>query len=346
LTAPTKLNIELTRFKCENKNESTSDEIKWLTFTTQLENLVEIYNHIDAWISSRCTIPLLITPKLTTHNTISNLTGGIHENQEKPLHLALPTISIHNGFAPWSASIVCLEDDSQEYEGINEVVDTIGDVAGAVSDIAGTVALVGGVSVVGAAAGVVSLAAEIVSITGSVVSAIVDIINFFDDDDCVGETILTGSGDYASQPEGTLPEEMRSLGGMNEGQYTIWFERKFSGTATFQRNWTYETKIHQGDKVHRNPTGFWGGAGEDDVIIIFDDSATYIDEADVAGYTRDRNRHAEWQSPPVMKSGASNNSGYIMKYKYASGTVHWGVRSTHSITYQPWVKVVYIKGFL
>jgi hypothetical protein len=327
--AANNISLKAEDFTCMRRQEkSASDEIFWTGFFYSIANLEEVYGNIDTAITNNADIELNI--QWTVRNWRSQL-KSINE-QESPVELNenLFQFNIHNGFCPWVANLICIEDDDAEYEAIGDTLDTIGDYAGAVGHCASVVAAVSGPTVLAAGAGAVASASKFVSIACDTAGAIVDIVNHFDENDVIGNITLYNQDDYAKEKESDVAQgDLESEPYMAEennsgGCYYINLVKHYEGKNKFHRTWRYEQRTIEGDWKHHNPWGWHGGSGEDSVNLKFPVKVNKDIFGTVEVPNEGHDRHAEWVKGPTLGSDE----------RTITGKVHWGVRADHSIKYK------------
>ena len=189
-----------------------------------------------------------------------------------------------------------------------------------------------------AAAGAISSAAAFVDLCCDITQAVVDIANFFDEDDVIGFTSFTGRGDYAQDRiNSKIPMEVQDFplgtaGNRSRGGcYEIQASEVLSGFSRFERDWRFRQFRVDGKKYHRTPDiGSMGCRGEAEVEITLPMPADVLLPSDVTSVPDNKNGHAEWVKGPSFKGDRI----------HVSGQVHYGTRSTHSIDFTPWVLAV------
>jgi hypothetical protein len=221
-SASTSMTVTLNQFFCREQNDNLSDMIEWVAFKTTVKNLEEVYNQIDDAIKDGSTKDLRLT--IDWHReTIRTAptTGVVERTAGYPLDVSLGAIDIHNGFSPWSIRVNCVEIDDDEYDEINEVIDQIDAAAELLSGVGQTVAIAGGPTVIGAAGAVAAAAGSFVSAACDLTEAVIDIINYFDEDDLIGTAELYSEEDYTGFDETKSNNDTLTASGNTEGLYDL-----------------------------------------------------------------------------------------------------------------------------
>jgi hypothetical protein len=340
--APTASRLKALEFKCLCTQDAvTDDEIFWTCIYMSVDNLEEIYQIIDKAILNGTIATVDLPIKWRMQGSKSILFKGL--NPSKPpqtLNMDLGQANIYNGFSPWSAVLACVEDDDAEYDAVVEVVDTIGDAAEVISKGARSVAAMAGPSFLGVAAAAVASAASLIDLGADIVSAVVDIVNYFDNDDTIGFVYANGAGDYIldapppADPQKLATKALRASSRSGEGAYQITTQEVLSGNqGPFKRAWRYRAWDAMGEATKHDPIGFWGGEG-DDLVELY--TGGEVDRFLPGSYVAHEPlspkdaAHAEWVEGPTLQAN---------KVK-VEGKVHWGVRGENSITYSPVAKVM------
>jgi hypothetical protein len=222
--------------------------------------------------------------------------------------------------------MTCVEEDDSEYEAINEVIDTIDEIAETIGYGASTVASLAGPTPAGAAAGAVAGVASIVSFACDVAGAVVDIVNFFDENDTIGFVDQQGLHDYAGVPAQTTDQFALEAGKVRGARYLIRTEYTLAGREQFNRMWRYQQDTVYGDWQHRDPFGFHGGSGDDITSLTFSDSVHSLFTHGVQCNYEAGVRHAEWKAAPQLQNDN----------RTVRGVVHWGVSWENEIDYRAW----------
>jgi hypothetical protein len=329
-SAPADLTFSVKGFDCLQQNED-SDEIFLAGWFYRVSNLDEVYAQIENAIFTGSTaefdlgIVWDVTPWCSS--TYPNVT---QQNPHRDIGHSFGSTRVKNGFCPWHFSAICIEDDDKEYDAVSDVLGEIQDAAEAVRVGANAVAMVSGPTLVGAAAGAVATAAAAVEVAMAIADAVVQIVNFFDDNDTIGAVMCEGRGDYLNVSPATVTTEEDSTGNKDIGRYRVAFEERMGNqVAEFNRAWRIETRRTLAVAVHKDPTGFWGGAGDESTKLSF---SGQVDRLVAHGVDVVRpkagERHAEWVAAPALQPGG----------KEVRGTVHWGVSWTNDINYAPWAE--------
>jgi hypothetical protein len=326
--APTSLELKAINFDCIKRQEDSTDEIFWVTQFYKVKNLVEVYNQIDDAIKNERWNELDLNIEWERQSWLSGLHNNIDENSDNvPLNHRMGLAEIHYGFCPWVCNMTCVEQDDSEYEAVNEVIDTIDEIAETIGYGASTVATLAGPSPAGAVAGAVAGAASIVSFACDVAGAVVDIVNFFDENDTIGFVDQQGLYDYAGVSAQTTDPFSLEAGKIRGARYLIRTEYTLAGQEQFNRMWRYEQDTVYGPWQHRDPFGFHGGSGDDITTLRFNNPVHSLFAHDVQCNYEAGVRHAEWKAPPQLQ-----NDNLSVR-----GVVHWGVSWENEIDYRAWV---------
>lgn len=319
-------------FRCIRQNEEGSDEIFWVGFMTYIENVQEIFELIDKAVKTNRLLELNISKyvKFATrrHKTSIINCNSADGNKHWNSTFDFGSLRLYNGFFPWAFDGQCIEDDNQEYQVVSEVFDEIGDAAGLISQGALMVAAVSGPTVVAAGATLVSAAAGVVSLCADISQGVVDIANFFDDNDLIGDVTINGNGDYIGAPElHNHSEEYSTTGAYSGGYYKLNCIQTFTGSEKVKRAWTCYNEIKHGrTDTHSGILGM-GNSGDESYSIKFSTPMTILNGYGVDLRSSRKYSHAEWKSPPKLQSNKIT----------AKGVVHWGLTFNHTIKYQPFV---------
>ena len=334
--APSSVIFKAKNIKCiKRQDESSSDEIFLTGFFYTIDNLEEVYSKIDEAVRSGRLDKIELDIKLKQESWQSDLYTGMREQSEKEMNIDIFKTRVHNGFCPWIANVICIEDDEAEYDAIKDTIDTIGDVADVVGRCASVTAAVSGPTPVSAAAGAVAAAAKWVSITADATSAVVSIVNYFDQDDFIGSVLLDCSEhDYYEHYTKGRTENVS--GGSGGGRYSFCWDSHTEGNVPIERTWRYEIEKVIGPWERRDPRGWHGGKGDDRIHLIFNKKIDSIWAADVETPNECRDRHAEWKRSPNLDRNRRS----------VRGVVHWGVRSRHTVKYRAWVSGLRITNIL
>jgi len=329
--APGNTTLRLLNFSCQDQQESSDDEVFWTGHYYFLQNLVDVYNEIDKGMRQGLDSEIELNMKWARNSWTTHLYKGITEQSgQQGINIIIGQQTIYNGFCPWVAGIIGVEDDNAEYEAIQATVEKIGDVADAVNMGAETVAVISGPTPLGVGAAAVASAAALVSTTADVTSAVVGIVNFFDKDDTIGFSILSGKGDYAQDHSlgiGTIPlaNAITKVVQGSGARYEINAQESLTGPEKeVARTWYFRQITAMGPSKHQDPVGIWGGNGNDKVTIPFGQKVDKIINWDT---NQHGSGHAEWKHAPQL---VNNNTA-------AKGAIHWGVSGAGSVTYEPWV---------
>lgn len=327
IVAPTSLELKAINFDCIKRQEDSTDEIFWVAHFYRMKNLVEVYNQIDEAIRNERLNKLELDLEWERNSWVSSVHTGTNENSNKvPLNHNIGLTDIHHGFCPWICNITCVEEDDSEYEAINEVIDTIDDIAETIGYGASTVAVLSGPTPAGAVAGAVASVADIVSFACDVVGAVVDIVNFFDENDTIGFTDQQGLYDYAGVPAQTTDPFPLQVGKLRGAKYLIRTEYNLAGQESFNRIWRYEQATVHGSWKHHDPFGFHGGSGDDVTTLQFSNPVHSLIAHGVQDNFEAGVRHAEWKAAPQLQNDQ----------RTIKGVVHWGVSWENEIDYRAW----------
>lgn len=335
--------LRLSTSRCIRRQEDSNDELFWVVYHYSLKNLAEVYDQIDAAMQRGSLGDISLNFEWQVKAWQSPLFGGINENAA-PLQLnaEIGKAAIHKGFGPWTASLVCIENDDHEYDAISETANTIGDYAKAISLASSTVAAVSGPSPMAVGAAALASVANYVALCCDVTEAVVDIVNFFDEDDVIGFTSFTGRGDYAQdrpvvmRPPQTFEVQAfpaRQVGNRSRGGcYEICASEILKGTAQFERTWRFRQFPAEGRKYHKEPDWWVAGcSGEVQVDIALPEPANMLAPG-LPNITTDpppgsKNAHAEWVKGPQLMGD----------HVHVTGEVHYGTKGHHDIDFTPWV---------
>ena len=331
MRAPVSLELKAINFDCIKRQEDYTDDIFWVTQFFKMKNLEEVYNQIDEAIRNERWNALELNIEWERQNWVSHLHNKIDENSDNvSLNNQIGLTKIHHGFCPWICNITCVEEDESEYEAISEVIDTIDEIADTIGYGASTVASLAGPTTVGAAAGAVASAAKIVSFACDAAGAIVDIVNFFDENDTIGFADQQGLYDYAGVPAQTTDPFSLKVGKIRGANYLIRTQYTLKGNEQFNRMWRYEQNTVYGPWQHRDPFGFHGGSGDDPTTLSFSVPVHSLLAYGVQCNYEAGVRHAEWSAQPTLQNDKQK----------CKGNVHWGVSWENSIDYKAWVSAI------
>ncbi len=332
VSVPKNFKLSSDYFRCIRQNDSGGDEIFWVGFMTYIENIKEIFELIDEAVKTNRLLELNISKhiKFATkrHKTPIIKCNSAEINKHWNSTFDFGTLRLYNGFFPWAFDGQCIEDDNQEYLVVSEVFDEIGDAADLISQGALVVAAVTGPTVVAAGATIVAAAAGVVSLCADISQGVVDIANFFDDNDLIGNVTINGKGDYIGAPElHNHSEEYSTSGAYSGGYYKLNCMQTFTGSEKVKRTWTcYNETKHGRIDTHSGILGM-GNSGDETYSIKFSTPMTILAGYGVNLISSRNYSHAEWISPPRLHSNK----------KTVKGEVHWGLTFNHTIKYQPYV---------
>jgi hypothetical protein len=268
LTAPTSSTIKFKDISCEKSNESTKNEVQcWVQYYS-LVNKSEVYNRIDNAVTkgNMNELDLDMEWELETFEaTVGELVKGrpkppVLKNGEK-VEL---TNSIYKGFNPWMISATCTELDDEEYDAVSEVFETVGAVAQMVAMVAGTIASCSGPTPAAAAAAAVASAAEQVKLVCDLAEGVIDIVNFFDTDDYLGDFTISNKGDYLLYEEDDYEHSPKTR---ENGVFKYSFIEITEGESEpFYRLWRAESKQFKLNEKHVNHAP--GGNSDDDAYLF------------------------------------------------------------------------------
>lgn len=354
-TAPSKFQLKIPHFFCHETNENGGDQIFWVAYFSRITNLDIVYSKIDAAISGGSISELELVLRSDIQYTFEKnksepLPGCVvrpqyYDLRTKPGDFGFGPYDIVEGFFPWSCCISCFEDDDQEYDAVNEVVDQVGDTADLISKGASVVAACSGPTVVSAGASIVASLAGVVSLGCDITEGIVDIVNYFDNDDYLGRINLPlpdsvdFGGDYLERPIVTVPDfsiETEATDGTSKGTYSIQTQEYLLPPLKEHiiRNWRvlHEAVIDK-EEEHAGILGC-GNSGDSPYKLSF--SQQMISAPGVPIVTDGVQKlssygHAEWKDGllPQLKN---NNT-------YCEGDIHWGVNANHTVKFKAGVNV-------
>ncbi|HQZ69661.1 MAG TPA: hypothetical protein PLY87_31465, partial [Planctomycetaceae bacterium] len=273
--APTTTALNLINFECVRQQEDAKDEIFWVGYFYSVDNLKTVYDSLDAAIQNGALAEVCLNVEWKVQGFRSQLYGGIQPGQPiQILNGTLGTAAVYHGFGPWTARLICIEDDDREYEAVGEAIDKVSDCARAIGAFASTVAAISGPTPMGAASAAVASAASYVQLCCDITGAIVDIVNYFDNNDTIGFADFNGRGDYAEEkPRSSLSPasvtKTATAGNRSRGGcYDITsLETLGNVSEEFQRLWRFRQETANAKSVRRNPMGIWGGSGTDKIKI-------------------------------------------------------------------------------
>jgi hypothetical protein len=337
VTVPKNFKFSSDYFRCIRQNEGGGDETFWVTFLTYIDNLQEVYELIDRAVKTNTILELNIGShvKFVTQRKktpiVSCNSNDINKHWNNPIDFG--ALRLHKGFFPWAFSGKCIEDDNSEYNAVSEIFDEIGAAAGMISQGASIVVAVSGPTVVAAGAAVVSAAAGVVSLCADIGAAVVDIVNYFDENDLIGDVYVNGDGDHIGAPEiHNHSQEYDTSGALSGGYYKLNCIQTFSGSEQVRRNWSCTTEIKYGKRDQHSGILGMGNSGETNYTIKFSTPMTILLGSGVNLESSRNYSHAEWISGPKLQS-----DGITTK-----GKVHWGVSWNHTVTYKPYVNGIRI----
>jgi hypothetical protein len=344
-TGPTELSFIPRKMTCVKANETSGDEIILYSCVTYVENISDLVNQIESYLpiidsggeignmelslkwNTKCSIQKLFPPEIEAPNAV------IINSQ------AVATIPVYHGFCPYAANFVAFEDDNYEYDALNE---TIGEIAGTINaEYFGDVftwaveqtilsMVVPGYSVVASTEAL--LVAGVLPAATLTAIAVVDIANFFDDDDRIGSTELDNNGDLIDIPEGTTFPHPNLRMASNAGEYLLDLDIQSNGIESFSRYWRVDEEIDHIEKSHS--ATLIGDSGDDDLIFYFHDRRPDVVIPDPIRFDKQAEnagkenvpRHAEWINKPKRIDQVDN-------HWETKGIVHWGLRGSNDITY-------------
>lgn len=333
--APSYFKLKPYGFYCRELNDSCgNDLIFWTAYFSSIENLNEVYKMIDDAVKSGSTENLQLQlgreikyklQKWETSKTECEHTENIYP-------ISMETIGsgpngelrICQGFFPWSFSAVCTEDDNNEYEAVSDVVDTVGDYAGYVSQGASITASVSGPTPVAAGAAIVGTVATVVSLACDITEAVIDIVNYFDENDTIGYVQISGNGDYinhATNPS-PIPVNYPTSDGNSGGLYELSVQEIYTVDESVTRTWRCFTQTkYSKEEKHAGILGC-GNSGESDVEVTFTRPMDFILSSEIN--KKSAHGNVIWINEPVLNETK----------KKATGKVHWGVDLNHTVTFE------------
>lgn len=326
--APKYFQLKVPDYKCYEQNETGNDRVFWTSFFIYVSNLQDVYNKIDQAIRNGSIDTLELKLGTDIQYTMLNNKSGLNEEctagNTYPFNLAFDQLRLVQGFFPWSACLKCIEDDNSEYAAVSEVFDEIGDTAQVISQGASIVAAVSGPTVVGAGAAVVSSISSMVSLGCDIAEAVVDIVNFFDDNDYIGRVDLSNPGDYLLVPENPNPpkNEKETHDGDSGGLYSAFIQECTFEREPVNRMWRVFSEIKETEEQSHAGILSCGNSGELGVKLTFSQPMTLFVKPGWISKTSSYG-HAEWTSGPDSCDGGLS----------CEGNVHWGVNSNHTVTF-------------
>ncbi len=333
--APKSMSLSLNRFRCVRQQESTgSDEIFWAGNFVRCTNLAEVYAEIERLMKQTNPSDFKLNFQWA-HSTFvrPKERGGLFKIKTGSDWLVFGANSIvfeqqlYNGFGPWAGTVYCIEDDDAEYDAVGEVFDTFGDYAEAVSQgaaiVSGTLAAGGVTGPAAAAAAAISAGAGAAKLGADLAGAVVDIVNFFDDDDMIDSINLSGPGDYAVRSKQEVQTETDSgISDLKESargaHYQLELATNYSDMAEFQRTWgcSVQTNWFPADGGwYEKSGGPFGDSGEIERTVTYNPPVQILQAGDEEKGGESAPGHAEVMSgyPKLERNGT------LGRVK-----VHWG----------------------
>lgn len=346
--APKRISLALNKFRCVHQQEDGGDEVFWGGSFVRCTNLAQVYAEIEK-IMQQPRLPFPITREFPLHFEWG-YSSFVRPKERKKLFKTktgsgwIPfgpesiifEQELFNGFGPWAGVVYLIEDDDAEYDAVAEVVDTVGDYAKDVGLVASeaSVALaafgVTGPAAVAAAA--VTDAAAKVSLGAELAGAVIDIVNFFDNDDMIDSVNFSGSGDYAVRNKQEI--QNRAVPVLHDLQesargahYQLELTTTYSDVAEFDRTWgcSVVTNWFPEDGGWYNKSGsFAGHKGEIEKTVAYNPPVQILEAHDLEKGGEAGPGHAEVIEGPILE-----NNGTLGRVK-----VHWGINAFHSFSFK------------